>query len=126
MFTQRGLDELQLFTSERLEDGWSAHPASPLWAGNRTYSRPGGRILKYAGDWYRFAQDGVLSYGNNLRAMRIDRWNVTEFSESEIAGSPILKASLTGWNAMGMHHLDAVEVEDNLWLAVVDGATVSL
>ena len=126
MFAQRGLDELQLFTSERLEDGWRPHPASPLWAGNRTYSRPGGRILKYNGDWYRFAQDGVLSYGNNLRAMRIERWNAKEFKEHEIAGSPILKASLKGWNAMGMHHLDAVEVEDNLWLGVVDGATVSL
>jgi hypothetical protein len=126
MFTQRGLDELQLLTSERLEDGWSAHPASPLWAGNRTYSRPGGRILNYAGDWYRFAQDGVLSYGNNLRAMRIDRWNAAEFGEHEISSSPILKASLKGWNAMGMHHLDAVEVEDDLWLGVVDGATVSL
>jgi hypothetical protein len=58
--------------------------------------------------------------------MRIDRWNAKEFKEREIAGSPILKASLKGWNAMGMHHLDAVEVEDNLWLGVVDGATVSL
>jgi hypothetical protein len=126
MFTQRGLDELQLLTSERLEDGWSNHPASPLCAGNRIYSRPGGRILNYAGDWYRFAQDGVLSYGNNLRAMRIDRWNAAAFKEHEIADSPILKASLKGWNAMGMHHLDAVEVKDDLWLGVVDGATVSL
>jgi hypothetical protein len=123
IFAQRGLDEMQILTSEKLESGWEPHPGSPVWAGNRMYSRPGGRVLSYGGELYRFAQDGVLSYGNNLRAMRITKLTADEFHEEEIVQSPILKASMKGWNAMGMHHLDAVPLDENVWLGVVDGAT---
>lgn len=123
MFTQRGLDEMQILTSRNVEHGWTPHPLNPIWPGNRVYSRPGGRVLNYNGDWYRFAQDGVRNYGNNLRAMRIDKLSTAEFEEKEIAGSPVLKASRQGWNAVGMHHLDAVPLANGEWLGVVDGAT---
>jgi hypothetical protein len=125
IFVQRGLDEMQILTSKRLESGWTPHPMSPVWAGNRTYSRPGGRILRYGGELYRFAQDGVLNYGNNLRAMRITTLTDKEFAEEEIVQSPVLKASLKGWNAVGMHHLDAFPINENTWLGVVDGATIA-
>jgi hypothetical protein len=126
IFAQRGLDELVLLTSDRLESGWAPHPLSPIWEGNRVYTRPGGRMLHYQGAWHRFAQDGLESYGSNLRALRIDRLSATEYGEREIEESPILEASLKGWNAMGMHHLNAVEQDDGTWLGVVDGATTSL
>jgi len=35
--------------------------------------------------------------------------------------NPILRASGAGWNAAGMHHLDAHEVASGRWVAAVDG-----
>jgi len=126
MFSQRGLDEMRICYSSVLESGWKEHPANPIWPGNRVYSRPGGRILQYGGDWYRFAQDGLLAYGNNLRALRINVLSDTEFEEQEIENSPVFTASLKGWNALGMHHLDAAEIQPGLWIGAVDGANVGV
>jgi hypothetical protein len=126
MFSQRGLDEMRIFYSGQLDDGWTMHPMNPIWPGNRTYSRPGGRVIQVHGDLYRFAQDGVLTYGNNLRAMRIKHLSKLEFEEEEIPQSPVLSASLKGWNALGMHHLDAVETGPDQWLGAVDGATAGI
>jgi hypothetical protein len=125
IFAQRGLDETRLFYSDQLEDGWKGHPGNPFWPANRTFSRPGGRVLRYRGDWYRFVQDGLRSYGNNLRALRILNLDERNFAEEEIAESPVLQASYKGWNATGMHHLDAIEVGPSQWIAAVDGKTIS-
>jgi hypothetical protein len=40
--------------------------------------------------------------------------------------SPILEATGSGWNATGMHYVDAIEVETGRWLAAVDGARLGL
>ncbi len=123
MFAQRGLDETRLFHSEKLEDGWKQHPGNPFWEANRTYCRPGGRPLYYEGKWHRFVQDGLQRYGSHVRALRIARLTDEEFEETEIGGSPILGPSMRGWNAMGMHHLDAIETAEGQWLGAVDGVT---
>lgn len=123
MFAHHGLDELRLYTSSRLQSGWQVHPRSPIWRRNRVYSRPGGRVLVYRGDWYRLAQDGLLSYGNNLRALKIKVLSETAYEEEECLSSPILAASTSGWNSLGMHHLDAVAVRPDCWIGAVDGVT---
>ena len=47
MFAQRGLDELPTcFRVAGLDGGWMPHAGNPLFAGNRTRTRPGGRILE--------------------------------------------------------------------------------
>ena len=126
MFSQRGLDETRLFQSASLESGWTEHPGNLLWAANRTYCRPGGRVISFDGELYRFVQDGLVSYGNNLRALQIESLTDSEFKEREIDGSPVLRASKRGWNAVGMHHLDAMQVGDGQWLGAVDGVTISV
>ena len=126
MFSQRGLDEMRLFHSDSLESGWKEHPGNPFWEANRTYCRSGGRMLFFEGAWYRFAQDGLQNYGNNLKAMRILRLNDEEYEEMEIDSGPILAASTKGWNALGMHHLDAVKIGDGQWLGAVDGVTIGI
>ena len=83
-------------------------------------------MLFFEGAWYRFAQDGLQNYGNNLRAMRILRLNDEEYEEMEIDSGPILAASTKGWNALGMHHLDAVKIGDGQWLGAVDGVTIGI
>lgn len=126
MFAQRGLDELCLFIGDSPAGPWREHPSSPLWAGNRTRTRPGGRLLTYDGRLIRFAQDGWPSYGSFLRAFQIDRLDEFHYEEHELPESPILGATRSGWNAMAMHHVDAIQMDDGVWLAAVDGASFAL
>jgi hypothetical protein len=126
LFAQRGLDELRLFSSPDLAHGWCEHPASPLWPGNRRRTRPGGRMLRWNGRLLRFAQDGLPTYGNCLRAFEVDRLDPLNYAERELAESPILRATRSGWNAVGMHHVDAVALPDGRWRAAVDGAGLGL
>jgi hypothetical protein len=124
MFMQRGLDELCLASSEHLETGWEAHPASPVVAGNRRRTRPGGRVVRDGERLLRFAQDGLPDYGCSLRAFEILEMTTHRYAEREVAASPILRASGAGWNGMGMHHLDARPAPQGGWIAAVDGATL--
>jgi hypothetical protein len=126
LFAQRGLDELRLFGSEHLEGPWQEHPCSPLYAGDRHRTRPGGRMLHDHGQLYRFAQDGLPCYGHSVRAFAIECLNESDYREREVEGGPVLTASRDGWNAIGMHHLDAQQTESGLWLAAVDGADLEL
>lgn len=125
LFAQRGLDELCLFQAKSPAGPWRAHPASPLWPGNRRRTRPGGRVLSFDGRVVRFAQDGWPSYGTHLRAFEIDQLDETSFLEHELPESPIFSASRSGWNALAMHHIDALALPDGRWLAAVDGATLA-
>lgn len=122
LFAQRGLDELALFVSDRLDGGWQPHPHSPLYVGDRRRTRPAGRIVNDHGTLVRFAQDGWPTYGHSVRAFEITTLSRHAFAERELAGSPILGPSRSGWNAVGMHHIDAVPHEGG-WLALVDGVT---
>jgi hypothetical protein len=124
LFAHRGLDETRLFWSAELESGWREHPVSPLWPGNRTYSRPGGRILLHGGRLFRFVQDGSLNYGHSLRVLEVDLLNEREFIEHELESSPLLAASQQGWNASGMHHIDVQPARGDGWIAMVDGANL--
>ncbi len=81
-------------------------------------------MLHHEGKLYRFAQDGLPNYGHSLRALEVDRLDESEYQEHEIEGSPILTASHAGWNAMGMHHIDACQLESGDWLAAVDGVNM--
>ena len=126
LFAARGLDELRLFHSQELTHGWTEHPASPLWPGNRRYSRPAGRILVVDGRLLRFAQDGWPTYGSRVHAFAIDALTPTTYAEQLCPESPILTATGAGWNALAMHHLDALQVAPGTWLAVVDGASIGL
>jgi len=126
LFAQRGLDEMRLYSSPDLLTGWAEHPGSPLWPGNRRRTRPGGRMVRYDNRLLRLTQDGLPSYGSSLRVYEVDRLNTTEYQEHEVPESPVLSATGTGWNAVGMHHMDAVELQPRHWLAAVDGASLNL
>lgn len=122
MFAQRGLDELRLWGADDLDAAWVEHPLSPIAAGNRRITRPAGRLVTLDGGLIRFAQDAWPGYGSRVRALSIDRLTPHDYAEREVPESPVLDASGTGWNALGMHHLDAHQLEDGSWIAAVDGA----
>jgi hypothetical protein len=125
MFALRGLDELCLWSADSLESSWTPHPASPLWPGNRSKTRPGGRLLDDRGVLVRTAQEAWPTYGHALSAYEVTSLTPSRYDEQPRHGNPILRATRHGWNAAAMHHLDAVRRADGSWLAVVDGATAA-
>lgn len=114
-------DQLQLFYADQLKGPWIEHPQSPLVSQDPDRARPGGKVIQYDGSLYRFAQDCAPKYGNQLRAFRVTNLNRNEYSELPIEGEFVLQAGGDGWNANGMHHLDAHQLHDGTWRAVVDG-----
>jgi len=111
---------LRLFFSESLTGAYREHPASPIVADN-TRARPAGRIILHNGAPIRFAQVGEPSYGSAVRAFRITELTPSSYREVEVSPSPPLGASGRGWNANGMHHVDAHQLDDGTWIAAVDG-----
>ena len=117
-------DTLVLYYASELTGPWTQHPKSPLIRTDKRRARPAGRILNVNNRLFRFAQDCVPQYGSSVRAFEVTDLTTTSYAEVELNSSPILKASGEGWNAMGMHHIDAHEQFKGTWLACVDGLMV--
>ncbi len=120
LFVYTSPDTLRLFFSDELTGSYREHASSPIVAGD-TRARPAGRVVIHDGVPLRFAQVGRPSYGTAVRAFRITELTPTSYREEEAATAPILAARGGGWNANGMHHIDAHRREDGSWIAAVDG-----
>ena len=114
-------DTLRLYFADELFGPWREHPANPIVSGNKHNARPAGRVLTFEGKIIRFSQDCVPVYGTQVRAFEIQKLTTGSYVEEEVRCSPVLTASGIGWNAAGMHHLDAHHCEDGSWIACVDG-----
>jgi hypothetical protein len=114
-------DTLRLYFADELLGPWREHPLNPIVNGNKHNARPAGRVLTSDGKLIRFSQDCAPLYGTQVRAFEIQELTSTSYIEEELPGSPVLVASGAGWNAVGMHHLDAHLREDGSWIACVDG-----
>lgn len=110
--------DLYLYYADDLSGTWAEHLLSPIIKDNKNIARPGGRIIEYDGNLYRFTQDDEPYYGNQVWAFKITKLTETEYEE-ELVGNIIGKGNL-GWNSKGMHNFDAHEL-DGGWIAVVDG-----
>jgi hypothetical protein len=117
----RGNDKLALWSADELTGPWALHPASPLIIGDGHIARPGGRVIDVDGRLYRIAQDDRPDYGLKIHAFEITKLTATEYEERPHPENPILKGSGRGWNAAGMHQLDAQRLPDGRWIAAVDG-----
>jgi hypothetical protein len=114
-------DSLALYSAPELTSEWTQHPRSPLISGNRHIARPGGRVLLHEGKLIRFTQDCLPIYGKQVRAFAITELTATTYVEHEVPESPVLVPEGNGWNSSGMHHVDAHRLEDETFLACVDG-----
>ena len=112
---------LRLLCSDSLEGQWREHAASPIRTNSLIGTRPSGRVLAIGGRLVRFAQDCSPHYGSAVRAWNITTLTESLFGESEAASTKVLQGSGAGWNADGMHHVDAHLGSDGAWLACVDG-----
>jgi hypothetical protein len=114
---------LHLYISHDLYGPWIEHPKSPIVRG-LDRSRPGGRVIKHNDIVIRYAQDDYPYYGRQVRAFIISRLTTEEYEEHEVIMEPVLKESGSGWNSIGMHHVDPHQVSEDKWIACVDGLRI--
>lgn len=117
----QGNNVLRLYYANTLKGPYAEHPKSPIVLGDANIARPGGRILVLGDRIYRYAQDDLPSYGNQVRMFEIVDLTPTRYKEREVNSGPVLRASGSGWNAEGMHHVDPHQTRDKKWIASVDG-----
>lgn len=114
----RRQDALVLYYADRLAGPWRAHPANPMVVNDRRAARPAGRVIEYQGSLIRFSQDYTQYYGRSVRAFAIDQLSPDVYIEHEL-NQEVLSPSGHGWNATGMHHLDAHQRGPGDWIACV-------
>jgi len=114
-------DVLHLFYAKDLTGAWTEHPQSPIILRDANIARPGGRVVIYNGQPVRFTQDCDPDYGIQVRAFLITKLTTESYQEEEVPMNPVLRGSGSGWNAQRMHHIDPHQMDDNQWIACVDG-----
>jgi hypothetical protein len=119
-------DILRLYFADELMGSWIEHPKSPVIKRNSSIARPGGRVVVSNDRVVRYTQDDKFTYGKQVRAFEITELTTTTYEEKALKENPILKASGTGWNAAGMHHIDPYPLEQDKWIACVDGHKIHL
>jgi hypothetical protein len=116
----QGNETLKLYHSRELRGPWTEHPESPIVRNDKNIARPGGRLLVFENNLYRLGQDCYPTYGSEVSAFRVTEISSRAYAE-EMVEKPIVKATSKGWNAQGMHHVDALLLDDGVWIAAVDG-----
>lgn len=124
--TSESRNILRLYYSNHLMNPWIEHPKSPIVNGNKRIARPAGRVIRFNDKIIRYAQDCERIYGNQVLGFEITDLTTTSYQEQEIQENPIIKASGSGWNKKGMHHIDAHKMGENKWVACVDGKSFQL
>jgi hypothetical protein len=114
-------NRLNLYYAEELYGPWLGHLQNPIISNNKHIARPGGRVTFFDGKIIRFAQDDWLIYGNKVRAFEVTGLTTTEYRERLIRKEPVISGTGRGWNRMGMHHIDPLQIGNDLWIAAVDG-----
>jgi hypothetical protein len=116
-----GHDILRLYFARDLIGPWKEHRRSPVITNDKSRARPAGRIVQLDRHLVRFAQDCVPDYGTCVRAFEIKKITRDTYVEIEHTNSPVLAPAGQGWNAQGMHHVDAHQQSNGNWIACVDG-----
>lgn len=120
LFTQSFIDSsLHLFFSDSPLDIWTEHSQSPVISQDQNISRPGGNVIIYNNQIYRYTQDNYLSYGIQVWVFEITTLTRDDYKEKRVGNTPILKG-FNNWNKLGMHHISICRIDDK-WIAAVDG-----
>lgn len=116
---------LEIWFSDKIDGNWEKHPASPVSCGKNFPSRPGGRIIEFEGELYRFAQDTAEYYGKQIHCFRITELTRNTFRQEKLEREAFLTATGRGWNAIGMHNFDVIRVNGK-FICCADGLSESL
>lgn len=114
-----GNDTLRLFCSDTLAGPFREHPRSPIVAGDRCAARPAGRVFVLGDRVIRSAQICEPIYGTGVALFEVTTLTPDTYEERPLG--TVLAGCGSGWNAAGMHHLDAIKLDDDSFLAAVDG-----
>ncbi len=117
----RRAERLHLFSADHLLGPWNEHPSSPVINGDPHIARPAGRLIVTNGSVVRYAQDCHPIYGRQVRAFEITMLTARDYRERPLSRKPVLRPTGVGWNAIGMHHVDAHALPGGKWIACVDG-----
>lgn len=117
---QQQHNTLRLYQADDLYGPWYEHPCSPIVEADAHKARPAGRLVVLPEGLLRYTQDCETLYGQRVFAYTATI-TPTTYAETPHGQQPVLTGSGTGWNAVGMHHLDPHRLEDGSWLACVDG-----
>ena len=120
MYTDSGNTTLRLYAADGLSGPWREHRKSPVIRKDPRIARPGGRVLVLGNDVIRYAQDDQLSYGSRVWGFRVTALTPKTYRE-EPWPSPVIAAGRERWNRFGMHTIDPHPLEDDRWIACVDG-----
>ena len=112
---------LRLYHSDCLAGPWREHRCSPIVVGDPRRARPAGRVVRWGGQLFRVAQDGVPDYGTAVRAFQITELTPDRYAERPASPELILSAGEQRWNSGRVHHVDAHAAQDGSWFAYVDG-----
>nr|XP_010925017.1 glucosamine inositolphosphorylceramide transferase 1 [Elaeis guineensis] len=128
-FSQSGTEkngELKIWYSGSPLGPWKQHRRNPIYRGDRSLgTRNGGRPFIYEGSLYRLAQDGSGTYGQRIRAYKVENLSKEEFWEVPVKlGIEESKKGRNAWNGIRYHHLDAQQLPSGDWIAVMDGDRV--
>jgi len=119
--SSQGNGKLVLYHADQLTGPWRRHPKNPIVIADPNIARPGGSVITVGDKLYRFAQDDAPSYGLGIQAFEITTLTTTDYAEKPCPQNPILTGTGYGWNAGGMHQLDAHQLDNGQWIAAVDG-----
>jgi hypothetical protein len=105
-------DDLHLFSAERLEGPWEAHPENPVVTDVRS-ARPAGRLFVHEGRLIRPAQDCSRAYGSALVFNRVDLLTHDAYRETvvgrvEPTWLPGLSATHTYTCSGGVEAIDGI------------------
>jgi hypothetical protein len=115
-------DTLYLHYADSLTGSWQEHPQSPIVVGDVHKARPSGRMIIFDGNLYRFTMDINPPVGTHqVMAYEITEITPTNYSEQLAQEAAVVMASGSGWNGQAMHQLDPVAVDNDSWIASVDG-----
>lgn len=117
---------LRLYYSQQPTGPWIEHPQSPIIEGNAKIARPAGRMIVFDEKILRYAQDCESVYGKQVLAFEITELTTETYQEKPVKTNPIIKASGYGWNKLGMHTIDPHQIDNNKWIACVDGKNYQL
>lgn len=118
--------ELEIWYSSTPLGPWKQHRRNPIYRGDRSLvTRNGGRPFIYEKSLYRLAQDFGGTYGQRIRAYKVERLSEEEFREVPVKlGIEESKKGRNAWNGIRYHHLDAQQLPSGDWIAVMDGDRV--
>ncbi len=120
LFTDSGHTTLRLFGADDLQGRWKEHPKSPILKRDLSNARPGGRVVATDDGLIRYAQDCYPHYGNKVWAYRITELTEKTYREEKVP-TPVLQPGDRQWNRSGMHTVDPHRLDDDRWMACVDG-----